>query len=245
MKRIRICALAAVIAALVLVMPATALADSLDGGSWAVTYTSGGTLEDNYSSSQYATNVSGLQPGDDITMSIKLNHENDAAGDWYMSNEVIKSLEAGAAKGSAYGYVLTYEGPTASRTLYDSQAVGGDNTSGLKEATGGLADYFFLEGLSKGQTGTVKLVVSLDGETEGNDYFNTLAQLKMKFAVDPQVETKTTTKTETRNVAKTGDETDLFPFFVAMAASGVVLLGIAIATLRRRKNEQERGLHER
>ena len=67
----------------------------------------------------------------------------------------------------------------------------------------------------------------------------------MKFAVDPQVETKTTTKTETRNVAKTGDETDLFPFFVAMAASGVLLLGIAVATLRRRKNEQERGLHGR
>lgn len=241
MKRIRICALAAVIAALALVMPATALAESMDGGSWAVTYTSGGTLEDNYSASDFATNVSGLQPGDDITMTITLNHENNDAGDWYMSNEVIKSLEAGDAKGSAYGYVLTYEGPTASRTLYDSQAVGGDNTAGLKEATGALADYFFLEGLSKGQTGTVKLVVSLDGETEGNDYFNTLAQLKMKFAVDPQVESKA----ETRNVAKTGDETDLFPFFVAMTASGVLLLCIAIATLRRRKNEQEGGLHGR
>ena len=242
----RICALAAVIAALVLVMPAKALAESFDDDKdWTVTYTSGGTLEDNFSASDFATNVSGLQPGDDITMTITLNHENDDAGDWYMSNEVIKSLEAGAANGSAYGYLLTYEGPTASRTLYDSEAVGGDseNTKGLIDATEGLADYFFLEGLSKGQTGTVKLVVSLDGETEGNAYFDTLAQLKMKFAVDPQVEKKTTT--ETRNVAKTGDETDLFPFFVAMAASGVLLLGIAIATLRRRKNVQERGLHGR
>ena len=237
MKRIRIIALAAVMAALMLVLPATAYADSLDGGSWSVTYTAGGSLSDDYSASQFATNIAGVQPGDDITMTITLSHQNDQAGDWYMSNEVIKSLEEGAATGSAYGYVLTYSGPTASRTLYDSAVVGGTDSSGLVEATSGLQDYFFLEGLSKGQTATVKLVVTLDGETEGNDYFSTLAQLKMKFAVDPQ-----TQGTSSRTVVKTGDESpDLLPYYVAMIASGLLLLGIGIVTLRRRKAEQEGG----
>ena len=236
MKRIRIFALAAVIAALVLALPATAFAEDLDGGSWSVTYTSGGSLVDDYSATQFATDVKGMQPGDSIKMKITLKHDNDQAGDWYMSNEVIKSLEEGSATGSAYGYRLTYQGPTVSSTLYDSSAVGGTGSKGLTDATEGLQDYFFLEGLSKGQTATVELVVTLDGETEGNDYFSTLAQLKMKFAVDPQ------TSGTTRKVVKTGDETtSLFPYYVAMAVSGLVLLGIGIMTLRRRKAEREGG----
>ena len=236
MKRIRIFALAAVIAALMLALPAMAYAESLDGGNWTVTYTSGGELEDDYSQSAFATNVSGLQPGDDITMTFTLKQENDTAADWYMANEVIKSLEEGPAKGSAYGYVLTFEGPSASRTLYDSNVVGGDDTPGLKEATEGLTDFFYLDTLQKGQTATVRLVVSLDGETEGNDYFNTLAQLKAKFAVDPQ-----TPGVTSRKVVQTGDDTNLFPFYVAMAASGALLLGIGIASLRRRKSDREGG----
>lgn len=234
MKRIRIFALAAVIAALALALPAMAFANSLDGGSWTVKYTSGGALEDNYSQSEYATNVGGMQPGDDITMQFTLSHENDTAADWYMANEVIKSLEEGSANGSAYGYVLTFEGPSASRTLYDSSKVGGDNTTGLKEATEGLEDFFYLDTLKKGQTATVKLVVSLDGETEGDDYFNTLARLKAKFAVDPQT-------TTTRKIVKTGDETNLFPFYVAMAVSGALLLVIGVASMRRRKGNHEGG----
>lgn len=234
MKRIRIFALAAVVAALVLALPATALANSLDGGTGTVTYTTDGKLVEEYPSGGF--DFSGLQPGDDITLSVVLKHENSEAGDWYMSNEVVKSL--GGDNNSAYSYVLTFEGPSASRTLYDSSKVGGDDSSeGLKEVNDGLKDYFYLDGLTKGQTATVKLTVTLDGETESNAYFNTLANLKMKFAVDPQ---STTTVTK-KNVVKTGDETDLFPFYIAMAASGVLLLGIGVASLRRRKGAHEGG----
>lgn len=233
MKRIRIFALAAVIAALVLALPATALANSLDGGTGTVTYTADGKMVEEYPSGGF--DFSGLQPGDDITISVTLKHENAEPGDWYMSNEVLESLKGDG--NSSFGYVLTYEGPSASRTLYDSSKVGGDNTQGLKEVNEGLKDYFYLEGLTKGQTATVKLTVSLDGETEGNAYFEKLAKLKMKFAVDPQ---STTTVTK-KNVVKTGDETDLFPFYIAMVASGVLLLGIGVASLRRRKGEHEGG----
>ena len=253
MKRLHILVLAAAVAALVLAFPGSALAESLTGsGDWSVTYTSDGKMTDTYSEQTYADDISGLQPGDDITFTITLKHSNSKQADWYMSNEVLKSLEAGKAEGSAYEYLLTYTGANSSnsRTLYDSQAVGGDDSSGLKEATeaGGLEDFFFLERLSNGNTAAVKLRVTLDGETEGNAYFDTIARLKMKFAVEPVDTGGNTPNNGTpnkNNTVRTGDDTNLFPFYVVMAASGLALLLIAIVTLRRRKREQVAGTHAR
>ena len=179
-------------------------------------------------------------------------HENSNECDWYISNEVIKSLEEGSASGSAYGYELTYTGPNdkTSRTLYGSKNVGGDNSNGLKDATSGLKDFLYLDNLGVGESGVVNLVVTLDGETEGNAYFNTLAQLKMKFAVEYSKKGggSNTNKTSGRSVVQAGDETNLFPFYVIMSVTGFALLLIAISMIRRNGREKAtatRGAHRR
>ena len=238
MKSLYIVALIAALAAL-LAFPAIAQAESYNGKSgWTVTYDSAGKMVDNYSDSEFADDVRGLQPGDDITFTVTLAHENAKAADWYISNDVIKSLEEGAAKGSAYEYVLTYVSPSGEKkVLYDSKVVGGDDSEGLKEATSGLKDFMYLDKLSKGQKATVTLLVTLDGETEQNAYFDTLAQLKMKFAVEADTGTPTTTKPNVR----TGDDTDLFPFYVAMAVSGALLMAFAVSAAVRRKRERGEG----
>lgn len=235
---------------LVTAAPNTALAAHLTGGSdWSATYNSGGRMVETYNAQEYVDQVSNLQPGDDITFEVAAVHENDSSADWYVSNDVIKSLEEKAlndAEGSNYEYLLTWEGPQQSRTLYDSQAVGGDDSDGLNEATDALDDYIFLENMSKGQSGKVTIKVTLDGETEGNAYFDTLAQLKVRFAVEPvepkkETTSRTTTNTTTTNreLVRTGDDTQLFPFYVAMLVSGLALLGLAIVSVRERRKEQE------
>ena len=249
MKRFRITILAAFVVAL-LALPATAFADSYTGdSSWTVTFTTDEQLVDTYSAKYWADDVSKLEPGDDLTITVTLIQEHPSTADWYMANEAIKSLEEAAtwaASGSAYEYVLNYSGPGGDRTLYDSAKVGGDSSTGLHEATDALKqgqdqDMFYLDTLAQGQTAKVTLKVALDGETEGNAYFDTIAQLKMKFGVEiPQ--SKTTT---TRKVVKTGDDTNLFPFFVAMAVSGVALLGLGIASIRARKRNDSQGTHAR
>ena len=55
---------------------------------------------------------------------------------------------------------------------------------GLKEATSSLKEYFYLDTLSRNQSGVITLEVALDGETQGNDYQDTLADLQMEFAVE-------------------------------------------------------------
>ena len=225
------------------VLPVAAMAESIPHpGNWRVTYTSDGKMTDNYSASEYVDAVSGLQPGDDITFAITLSHENDSNADWYIANDVVKTLEENSeASGSAYEYRLTYTNPSGQvSTLYDSEVVGGDEGNGLADATNALEDYIGLGQLSKGQTAKVELRVALDGETEGNAYFDTLAQLKMKFAVElPTKASSSSTSSTHRSTVQTGDDTNLFPFYVAMAVSGALLLLLGLYGVRQRKQERE------
>lgn len=244
MKKFLSLALAALLA---LSSPTQALAESREGTSnWVVTYTSSGVMSDNYSQQEFVDQVADLQPGDDITFTVNLSHENNSKADWYLSNQVVKSLEEGDAQGSAYTYVLSYEGPSNSRTLYSSDRVGGDdkNSAGMADATNALDDYIALEQLSKGQTAKVTLKITLDGETESNDYFNKLAQVKFKFAVEPEPspKTRTVTKTQNRTVVATGDQERLFPFYVAMVVSGLLFAALAVQSVRQRKQEREENM---
>ena len=142
-----------------------------------ITFTADGKLaEQNFNVDQI---FSGLQPGDDATYTVNIHNRNSKTTRWYMSNEVLKSLEASAAAGAiaggAYTYRLTYSGPGgSSQTLFDSTHVGGDNgyngRVGLREATGDLENFFFLDTLNSGENGVVTLYVALEGETQGNTY---------------------------------------------------------------------------
>lgn len=248
MKRTTIAASIASLLLALALTPAGALAESLTGSSnWNVTYTTGGTMQDNYSAKEYSDQVSSLEPGDDITFTVTLKHENSLAADWYLANDVIASLEDADADatGSSYEYLLEYHGPNQSRTLYDSKVVGGtieDPTApqGLNNATNALEDFIYLDNLSQGQTGSVTLKVALDGETEGNAYFDTLAKLKLRFAVEPPAEAKRERTTQ-RKVVNTGEQQRLFPFYVAMFVSGLLFLVLAVQSVRMRRAERKEG----
>ena len=76
--------------------------------------------------------------------------------------------------------------------------------------------------------------MGLDGETQGNDYQDTLADLAMSFAVELDGETRPF-------VVQTGDEGKLPLYYVIMAVSGVLFLILAIDGLRYRKKERKKG----
>ena len=239
--------LAAVVA--LLALPATAFADELTGDSWWVTFTANDQMRETYKNGDEANGtrlisdaMAGMEPGDSITLTVNLKHENASSADWYMSNEVLDTLETATAQGSAYRYYLSYTGPGApsGKVLYDSDRVGGDDTQGLRDATNNLDEYFYLDTLSTSQsTGVVTLRIALDGETEGNAYFNQDAVVKMKFAVEKTTTSTTPPAGSNRNVVVTGDDTNLLPFFIAMAVSGVLLAVLGVASVRARKRDRD------
>ena len=171
-----------------------------------------------------------LQPGDDITIKVTLNNNADGETDWWMKNDVIKTFEESTeASGGAYTYVLSYNG----EELYNNQNLGGDavvnDKVGLEKADGSLEDFFFLEMLTKGQTREVVLKVALDGETQGNAYMDTIANLDLVFAVEPRATKEV--------IVKTGDTTVILPY-IAMGLAGLVLL-IAVLVLGRKKAKEQ------
>ncbi len=210
---------------------------------WTVVFTPSKRMECNFHSSEITEAVSGLQPGDDILFTIRVANEYPETLSWYMSNRVLYSLEDRSANpatsGGAYTYVLTYTPENGGQNvLFSSDTVGGDELNGdrggLHEATEALEEFFYLDSIRSGGHGVITLEVGLEGETQGNDYQNTLADLAMSFAVELDGEPK-------RTIIRTGDESRLPLYYALMAASGVLFLILAIDGIRRRKKEGRKG----
>lgn len=231
---------------------------------WQVNFT-GGKMESNFESSDVTDELSGIQPGDSIELSVSLKNSDSSDTDWYMTNEVIQTLEEAqsSAEGGAYEYKISYVGSDNTETvIYDSKTVGGEDTSkageGLKQVDNSTEEYFYLGRLASDKTGTVHLTISVEGETQGNGYQLTLAKLRMNFAVE-KVKTGTTiTKNKivnenktvevtnatakTSNTVKTGDSIRLFLFSALALLGGLVLLGYCYCNFRKdSKNKRRKG----
>lgn len=255
MKKKIMCLFAAVF--LLATTPLTTYAEHYQGSDgWQVEFL-GDEMISNFESNQIQEEIYNIQPGDSVIFEVELANKADFTTDWYMTNEVLRTLEESnnCAEGGAYTYILTYVDPDGKENLlYTSEVVGGEEDTtlegeGLHQATNNLEEYFFLDRLEAGEGGYVSLYVMLDGETQGNDYQDTLARLQVNFAVE-KVLTETITNyitiTETEvitnvitNVVQTGDENPIVILSALALVSGIVLLVMALVVMKRRSSEKE------
>ena len=151
--------------------------------------------------------IENLQPGDDVSFTVSYTNAYSEATDWYMSNEVLQTLEKtaaskkvaglGTARGGGYKYKLIhYDKNRKPEVLFGEEnvdtglegVVGGEatpgNLEGLEQATNALDEWFFIQTLEAGESGIVELQVAFDGETEVNDYMDTDGGLAVRFAVE-------------------------------------------------------------
>ena len=207
--------------------------------NWQVIFTQEKNMQVTPENLDFSDDIYGLQPGDTAVIQLSLKNQNSGETDWYMTNQVIRSLEDSVttANGGAYTYILTYTDKNgAEKTLFSSDTVGGETVGsageGLHEATDALKDYFYLDTLASGQGRAVTLQVTLDGETQGNGYQKTLADLKMNFAVELR---EADSNRKPASIVKTGDDTNLIPYFIAAGVCGVLLLALALYGVSSRK----------
>lgn len=253
--------LAACLISCAMVLPAHA-EDFKGGSGWRVEFTPGNAMDSNFTSAEMAEAVAGLQPGDSITFQVSLENRNSQSTEWYISNEILYSLEDrsrnGATSGGAYEYGLWYiDNGGTQHVLFSSDTVGGENPGdlgeGLHGATNAMEDYFYLDTLEKDDGGRIELRVGLDGETQGNDYQDTLADLKLNFAVTAAPETSTDRPKPTPVpgspdetipdgpvpkepwIVKTGDYRDFTGPAFMMAAGGCGMLLLAVLSIMERR----------
>lgn len=201
---------------------------------WLVNF-NGKKIESNFASDELADDMENVQPGDSITFQVELANGSTEETDWYMTNQVLQTLEESnnSAEGGAYTYILTYTDAAGQETiLYSSDVVGGEEDpskagEGLHQATDSLKDYFYLDRMKAGEKGSVRLYIEIEGETTGIDYQETLAKLQMTFAVE--VAGKVVT------IINTGDSSRLLFFSAAMLISGIALLALAAGSMGKRR----------
>lgn len=240
--------------------------------SWNVAFTAEKQMVSSFSTADINDVVGGMQPGDNVIITLDLKNQNPTPTDWYMQNEVLYSLEDRSANsetgGGAYTYRLFYTDKDGTvQTLFDSDTVGGESGTtvedtlnvleGLHGATSALKDYFYLDTVYNGEGGTITLEVALDGETQGNSYQDTLADLQMNFAVElrddlpnrpdnpnPPEEvdesqdpdpTPTPGGGRETNIVRTSDESQLPLLFAISGISGLLLLIYCIYCFREHK----------
>ena len=238
----------------------TAFARDYQGADGSQVTFDGSKMSSNFQDNDVTDEMANIQPGDSIELKVNVMNSDSGSTDWYMTNEVIQTLEDAqqSAAGGGYSYRLTYVGSDKKETvLYDSTTVGGEGSSktgeGLKQVDNSTQEYFYLGRLASQESGTVHLTVGVEGETQGNGYQLTLAKLRMNFATEKVAQDTVTTiekteKTEVREEdkvitttkrVKTGDTNLMLRYSVIALASGVVCLILAVVTMNRRKKEAE------
>ncbi len=118
----------------------TAFARDYQGADgWQVTF-DGSKMSSNFQDNDVTDEMANIQPGDSIELKVNVMNSDSGSTDWYMTNEVIQTLEDAqqSAAGGGYSYRLTYVGSDKKETvLYDSTTVGGEGSSktgeGLKQ----------------------------------------------------------------------------------------------------------------
>lgn len=239
-------------------MPVMAYANDYQGrDGWQVSF-DGRNMNSNFTSQDLQDEAINIQPGDSIELKVQVRNTGSDSTDWYMSNEVVQSLEDAkkTASGGAYEYRLSYVDPSGAESiLYNSETVGGEGAGasiGLHQATDSLEEYFYLGRLNQNQGGSVHLRVAIDGETQDNNYQRTLAEIQMRFAVErvrvgEEIIRNTTTTTTapttyrtttTTAPVRTGDNTKLLRMSAVALASGVLLLILGVMVVKKRKGEK-------
>lgn len=231
---------------LLLSVPHSVYAEEFFGGDgWSVEF-DGAKMESTFKSTDIDDAIYQLQPGDTVNFHLELKNSHEGETNWYMSNQVLQSLEdsQSVAEGGAYSYILTYIEPDGTeKFLYSSESVGGETVNGsgegLHQATDSLEDFFYLDRLSSGEKAEINLTVKLEGETQGNEYQDTLAKLQMNFAVEQTGADTSSLLPGMTKIIKTGDTTNIL-FFVAMTlAAGVVCAVWAVVTGRKKRKGKQ------
>lgn len=224
----------------VLMMSQAAFAENrnVNGG----TYTYNGSEIETSDVADLEATLSGMEPGDSIVIKQEYVNGADNETEWYLRNSVIRILETSAEMNGGYSYKLEAGG----NVLFDSDAVGGEDSESDKQGLdqindaitgeGAEEEWIHIDTLGSGDSGTTTLTVALDGESQANEYMSTEGELDIQYAVED-------VGTEGEIIYKykkidTGDTTNL-GLTIAAFLGALVLLILAIINYRKDRKDGE------
>lgn len=217
----------------------TAYAESFSGSDGMAVTFDGKNLTTNFGEGDIDQPTSAIQPGDDITFTVAVQNRSETDTAFYMTNEVLNSFLQSDDAGGAYAYRLVYNSAADQRVIYDSDTVGGDDTAGLMEINNAYdGEWFYLGNLAANEDGAISLTITLDGETNGNSYQETMAALEMTFAAEPLASPSAPPGSGTPIPSPhTGDSSHLGLWAVIMAISAAACVALVVVGKKNRRED--------
>lgn len=189
-------------------------------------------------------NLEGMYPGETRTETLTLVNNDYREMKFYMNSKVLDEFGNETSSGAiAYDFNFKING----EDLFDGLVGGEDNVG-----EGMMEDNILIATLAKGETATLEMSVTADGDTMDNSYQDASGLIQYTFSVEyddeavnePQRVVNTVVQTVTNRIEKavqTGDPATLGLFGVLLGGSvvGIVYL---IAT-RKKKEEDQNEAH--
>ena len=168
----------------------------------------------------------------DNTRNIVLKNDDHRELRFYLSADVLDSLDTDTSGLSVYNITITNEGEEFyNGTLDDLAAL----------SSGRMSEDTLLASLQKGETTTVTMTLEVNGDSMDNTYQNREGLIKFNFSVE-ELDDQSTIVEVVRNVyesIKTGDATVIAPLLGLVAVSG-----FAVIFLLKKKKHKEDCSHE-
>jgi hypothetical protein len=224
----------------VLMMSQAAFAETVNGGTFSF---DGSEISNSDADFSIDEAISNMEPGDSVTFNFEYTNDSDEETEWYLENQIVKTLEEMGGENGGYTYKLINHGAAEGTvTIFDSEAVAGADDQnpdtadkGLKSATNATEDWLYIDTLKAGQSGSTELTVALDGESQANSYQATDGQLRIAYAVET-IEGETIYKHVPGKRVDTGDMTNLMtPILMFIGAA--VLLVLTIFSFRKDRKD--------
>lgn len=190
-------------------------------------------------------NLEGMYPGETRTETLTLVNNDYREMNFYMNSKILDEFGNETSTGNmAYDFNFKING----EDLFDG-LVGGENNVG----EGMMEDNILIATLAKGESATLQMSVTADGDTMDNTYQNATGLVQYTFSVEyddeaaaqtPQKVVNTVVQTVTNRIekaVKTGDPATLGLFGVLLGGS-VVGIFYLVAT-RKKKEEDQNEIH--
>ena len=176
--------------------------------------------------------LDGSQDLFDNFKNIVLKNDDHRELRFYLSADVLDSLDTDTSGLSVYNITITNEGEEFyNGTLDDLAAL----------SSGRMSEDTLLASLQKGETTTVTMTLEVNGDSMDNTYQNREGLIKFNFSVE-ELDDQSTIVEVVRNVyesIKTGDATVIAPLLGLVAVSG-----FAVIFLLKKKKHKEDCSHE-
>lgn len=186
----------------------------------------------------------GLIPGEARTMTLEVKNADSSEMKFYMSAEILTNIAESGNKEAVYDFDIAKDGEVFFQTI-----IGGETKNNISMGKELLTENnnILLDTLKKGESSTITIRLTLDGDSTDSSYMGEEGSIKLVFSVGTaEVQNETVVKKAIKYVKGAGKTViqsiqtgDALPIGLIAAALCSLICIIGLIVIKKKKNGRE------